>query len=273
MELRAPSHWRTLEFHSDVHLYEQDPATFQAWEAYLASSSADAIFILGDLFEVWVGDDALNPASAWDQRIVRALRSCAAKRPTFYLPGNRDFLVSDAFLRAVGLQRLPDPTVLCMGESRIALSHGDALCTDDLPYQQFRAEVRSWKWQHDFLALPLEARQEKARGIRVASENRKHTNATYVDVNPDAVATLLDQLHADTLVHGHTHMAGQHALAHNKQRLVLSDWCAGSTPPRLEILRCERMPGTSAMFTRVNLEPQAADNPVRLPHVGSALST
>ena len=261
MELRAPSHWRTLEFHSDVHLYEQEPATFRAWEAYLATSAADAIFILGDLFEVWVGDDALNPASAWDQGIVRALRTCAAKRPTFYLPGNRDFLVGDAFLRAVGLQRLPDPTVLCMGEARIALSHGDALCTDDLPYQQFRAEVRSWTWQHDFLALPVQVRQDKARSIRMASETRKHATTTYVDVNPAAVNTLLDQLRAETLVHGHTHMAGRHALAQGQQRLVLSDWCAGSAPPRLEILRCEQLPGTPTAFTRVRLAQYAAITP------------
>jgi UDP-2,3-diacylglucosamine hydrolase len=253
MELHAPSHWRTLEFHSDVHLYEQDPATFEAWASYMAASQADAIFILGDLFEVWVGDDALSPNSAFDLRMVQALRECAGKRPVFYIPGNRDFLVGDPFLRSVGLQRLPDPTVLCIGGQRIALSHGDALCTDDLPYQQFRAEVRTRQWQREFLALPLEARLAKARGIRQASEARKQETAAYVDVNTGAVAALLEKLQADTLIHGHTHLAGIHALAHGKQRLVLSDWSADATPPRLEILRCELSPNVPMQCTRVNV--------------------
>lgn len=254
MDLHAPSHWRTLEFHSDVHLFDQEPHTFAAWQAYLATSTADAVFILGDLFEVWVGDDALNTASPFDQQIVTSLRNCASKRPTFFLPGNRDFLVGDRFLCQVGLQRLPDPTVLVFQGQRIALSHGDALCTDDTAYQQFRTEVRSAQWQRDFLGQPLDKRLAKARAIRQASELRKQAQMAYVDVNTDAVTALMAQLHADVLVHGHTHQAGAHLLDSGKQRLVLSDWCTDATPARLEILQLQSKADQNN-FQRVSLHP------------------
>lgn len=254
MDLHAPSHWRTLEFHSDVHLFDQDPRTLAAWRAYLAASTADAVFILGDLFEVWVGDDALSTASAFDQQIVASLRASAQQRPTFFIPGNRDFLVGDRFLRQVGLQRLPDPTVLVVQGQRIALSHGDALCTDDTAYQQFRAEVRTPQWQRDFLGQPLSMRQAQARAIRQASESRKQGQASYVDVNPDAVTALMAQVHADVLVHGHTHQAGAHTLDGNRQRLVLSDWSADATPARLEVLRLQARAGHNS-FQRVPQHP------------------
>lgn len=254
MDLHAPSHWRTLEFHSDVHLFDQDPNTCAAWQAYLATSTADAVFILGDLFEVWVGDDALSTASPFEQQIVTSLRNCASKRPTYFIPGNRDFLVGDRFLRQVGLQRLPDPSVLVFQGQRIALSHGDALCTDDTAYQQFRAEVRAPQWQRDFLSLPLDIRQAKARAIRQASESRKQTQTQYVDVNADAVLALMAQLDANVLVHGHTHQAGTHMLDAGRQRLVLSDWCAGATPARLEVLRLQARPGHNS-FQRAPLHP------------------
>lgn len=254
MDLHAPSHWRTLEFHSDVHLFEQDPHTLAAWQAYLASSTTDAIFILGDLFEVWVGDDAVSSASAFDQQIVQSLRTCTHRRPTFFIPGNRDFLVGDHFLRQVGLQRLPDPTVLVFQGQRIALSHGDALCTDDTAYQRFRTEVRAAQWQRDFLGLPLDKRLAKARAIRQASESRKQEQAQYVDVNTEAVSALMTQVQADVLVHGHTHQAGTHLVDGDRQRLVLSDWCADATPARLEVLRLEVGPGHNS-FQRVPLRP------------------
>lgn len=254
MDLHAPSHWRTLEFHSDVHLFDQEPHTFAAWQAYLAASTADAVFILGDLFEVWVGDDALSSTSPFDQQIIASLRASAQQRPTFFIPGNRDFLVGDRFLRQVGLQRLPDPTVLVVQGQRIALSHGDALCTDDTAYQQFRAEVRTPQWQRDFLGQPLDMRQAQARAIRQASESRKQGQAPYVDVNTDAVTTLMAQVHADVLVHGHTHQAGVHTLDGNRQRLVLSDWSADATPARLEVLQLQARTGHNT-FQRVPLHP------------------
>jgi UDP-2,3-diacylglucosamine hydrolase len=254
MDLHAPSHWRTLEFHSDVHLFAQEPHTLAAWQAYLAASTADALFILGDLFEVWVGDDAVSSASAFDRQIVASLRASAHQRPTFFIPGNRDFLVGDRFLRQVGLQRLPDPTVLVVQGQRIALSHGDALCTDDAAYQQFRTEVRSTPWQRSFLAQPLAMRQAQARAIRQASESRKQAQMTYVDVNANAVTALMDEVHADVLVHGHTHQPGAHTLAAGQQRLVLSDWCADATPARLEILRLQAHAGGNNTFQRVSLQ-------------------
>lgn len=251
--MHAPSHWRTLEFHSDVHLYDRDQDTFLAWARYLSSSKADAVFILGDLFEVWMGDDGFDATCAFDLAIAHALRSCTNKRPVFFIPGNRDFLVGDRYLRSVGIQRLPDPTVLCIAGKRVALSHGDVLCTDDLPYQEFRAEVRTLQWQRAFLALPLETRQTKARGMRQASEHRKQNTQQYTDVNGMAVDALMEQLPADVLIHGHTHIPGSHRLPSGKQRMVLSDWCAWSTPPRLEILQV-KVQQSAPTFTRVAVD-------------------
>lgn len=242
MDLFAPSHWRTLEFHSDVHLFQSDPHTFQAWRRYLEESPADAIFILGDLFEVWVGDDALDSASPFEQACIQSLRDCTKLRPTFFLPGNRDFLVGDRLLQHVGIQRLPDPTVLIVQGTRVALSHGDVLCTDDRDYQAFRSEVRTPQWIHGFLSQPLTARQATARAIRQASELRKSEGAQYVDVTPQAVAQLLQDQHADALIHGHTHLPGEHLLEGGRRRYVLSDWCADCTPTRLEVLQLKTSP-------------------------------
>jgi UDP-2,3-diacylglucosamine hydrolase len=254
MDLRAPSHWRTLEFHSDVHLFDQDPLTFLAWQHYLASSQADAVFILGDLFEVWVGDDTLDGDCEFERTCADVLRASACQRPTFFLPGNRDFLLGDRFLRSVGVQRLPDPCTLVFQDQRIMLSHGDALCTDDTTYQQFRHQVRSPQWIRNFLAQALHERQAIARQIRQASELRKQASGQYVDVNPQAVAQAMQAQRADSLVHGHTHLPAVHSLNNGCQRLVLSDWCASSLPPRLEILRLQ-VQASGLAFTRVPVAP------------------
>lgn len=249
MDLLAPSHWRTLEFISDVHLFEQDRQTFEAWRAYLAQCSADALFILGDLFEVWIGDDALEAASPFEHACVEALRQCAQVRTVFFMPGNRDFLVGDALLGHLGIQRLPDPTILVFQGERIALSHGDFLCTGDEPYQRFRTEVRSPQWQRQFLSKPLPERHAIARGIREASEGRK-SSVGYTDVQPDAVLALLQHHRARVLVHGHTHEGRTHTLEEGKQRIVLSDWCADAALPRLEVMQLRTDNAGSSVFTR-----------------------
>lgn len=252
MDLLAPSHWCTLDFISDVHLFEQDRPTFDAWKAYLERCPADALFILGDLFEVWVGDDALIHPSDFSQACIEALRCCARQRPVFFMPGNRDFLVGDDLLQWTGMQRLPDPCTLVFHGQRLALTHGDALCTDDLPYQQFRAEVRTTQWKRNFLAKPLAQRDAIARAIRQDSENRKQANG-YTDVNATAVQALLDSLGAEVLIHGHTHEGSTHALGASRQRVVLSDWCATATPPRLEVLRLQAASTDSTSITRIPL--------------------
>ncbi len=247
-ELIAPNHWRTVACISDLHLQASEPATFAAWQRSMASTTADAVFILGDLFEVWVGDDALDADPAgFDAACVRVLRDTARQRPVFFMHGNRDFLVGRACLDACGVTLLDDPTVLQFAGQRWLLSHGDALCLDDVDYLQFRAVVRSPQWQQNFLAQPLAERQHIARGIRSQSEDRKRSGVVYADVDTTAAIAWLHAAQATVLVHGHTHHPAQHDLENGLQRWVMTDWDASAHPPRgawlcLSATGVQRMP-------------------------------
>jgi UDP-2,3-diacylglucosamine hydrolase len=236
-ELAAPSHWRTVEFISDLHLQASEPATVAAWEHYLSNTQADALFILGDLFEVWVGDDALEEPGGFEAQACTALRAAAQRMAVFFMHGNRDFLAGDAFLQHCGITGLHDPTVLAFAGQRHVLSHGDLLCLDDVDYQRFRVLARSSAWQQQFLSQPLATRRAQARGIRQESEARKQSGAPYADVDHPAAIAWLQAAGANTLIHGHTHRPANHALAPGLQRVVLSDWDAAALPPRLETLR------------------------------------
>ena len=176
-EWTLPAAWRTLDFISDLHLQACEPATVQAFRRYLHATQADAVFLLGDLFEVWVGDDALLDPGSFEADCAATLREAAARRPLFFMQGNRDFLTGAQFDALCGTTTLADPTVLDCGDQRILLSHGDALCLDDTDYQRFRAMARSAAWQAAFLAQPLPLRREQARGIRQESESRKRESA------------------------------------------------------------------------------------------------
>lgn len=235
-ELAARPQWRTVDFISDLHLQEAEPATFLAWQAYLEATPADAVFILGDLFEVWVGDDALL-SPGFEARCAAALRNAAARTALFFMHGNRDFLAGAGLMAACGATLLDDPTVLVFAGQRFVLSHGDALCLGDTDYLRFRAQVRGPDWQRAFLAKPLAERQAIARGIRHESEARKRSGLAYADVDGDAACALLAAAGARTLIHGHTHLPARHALGEGRTREVLSDWDASATPPRLQVLR------------------------------------
>ena len=240
--LAAPDSWRTLAFMSDVHLHPAEPATYRAWQACLATAQWDALFILGDLFEVWVGDDVLaDPAhGAFWRQCADVIHQNSQRMPVYFMPGNRDFLVGPALLAASGMTGLADPTVLQWGTQRWVLSHGDALCLADKPYLAFRAEVRSTAWQTGFLARPLPDRLAVVRQMRDASEQRKASGQAWVDVDNDAATALLHSADATVLIHGHTHMPATHDLEngpkHGLTRRVLSDWDATSQPPRLQVL-------------------------------------
>ena len=236
-ELVAPSGWRTVEFISDLHLQASEPATVAAWQHYLQTTQADALFILGDLFEVWVGDDAMAEPGSFESEGCAALQAAAQRLPVYFMQGNRDFLAGVAFLAHCGITGLADPTVLVFGAQRIVLSHGDLLCLDDVDYQRFRVQARSSAWQQQFLAQPLATRRAQARGIRQQSEARKQSGVTYADVDGPAAIAWLQAARAQTLIHGHTHRPADHALAPGLQRVVLSDWDAAAQPPRAEILR------------------------------------
>jgi UDP-2,3-diacylglucosamine hydrolase len=234
--LRAPSGWRTVECISDLHLQGSQPATFEAWRRYMAATRADALFILGDLFEAWVGDDAaLEPG--FEAECAAVLRGTAQRLPLFFLVGNRDFLAGAGLARATGMTLLPDPTVLAFGAHRWLLSHGDALCIADTDYLAFREQVRAPSWQAEFLALPLERRRAIARGLRAESEQLKQDGRVYADVDTPTALAWLRTADAAVLVHGHTHAPAEHVLDATHRRIVLSDWDAEADPPRLQALR------------------------------------
>jgi UDP-2,3-diacylglucosamine hydrolase len=238
--LQAPADWQCVEFISDLHLHPSEWDTFQAWQRYLTSTSADAVFILGDMFEVWVGDDAASIPASFEAECIALIAATASKRPVFFMHGNRDFLLGDAFATQSQAQYLSDPTVLCFGGKRFLLSHGDALCLSDTEYQKFRTEVRSAVWQQSFLAQPLAERIRIAREIRTHSEARKlamaHQLAVH-DLDTTAVNIWLAIAQASTLIHGHTHQPASHDLGEDRVRVVLSDWDASAQPPRAQVLR------------------------------------
>jgi UDP-2,3-diacylglucosamine hydrolase len=240
-ELVAPPDWRTVDFISDLHLHESEPASFSAWQHYLETTPADAVFILGDLFEVWIGDDAAdegNPeADAFAVRCAQALKAAAQRCKVFFMHGNRDFLVGRAFLASLGVTLLDDPTVLACAGRRWLLTHGDALCLEDVEYLIFRKQVRSSDWQASFLAKPLPQRRAIARSLRDQSEARKRTGVAYADVDSATARDWLQQGQAATMIHGHTHKPADHDLGWGMRRVVLSDWDAAATPPRAQVLR------------------------------------
>lgn len=237
-EFPAPAAWRAIDFISDLHLSEQMPRTVDALCAHLRHTPADAVFILGDLFEVWVGDDARS--RPFERQLVELLAEGASRLHMAFMQGNRDFLVGAALLRACGLTGLPDPTVLDAWGQRIVLSHGDALCLADEPYQAFRRQVRSAAWQAEFLARPLPTRLKIAAEIRQASQSRRQFDGdAAADVDTAAAVRWLHGLGAHELVHGHTHRPGSAPLAPGYKRHVLSDWDLDQAD-RAEVLRLTR---------------------------------
>ena len=235
-ELVAPAAWHTVDLLSDLHLQASEPATFDAWRGYLQTTPADALFILGDLFEVWVGDDAAA-LPGFEAECAELLRAASLRRPIFFMHGNRDFLVGPDFAERCGLTLLEDPTVLVLHGKRWLLSHGDALCLEDTEYLKFRAQVRTPAWQQTFLAQPLETRRTLARSMRTQSEARKSTpGMVWADVDADAAREWLKRANAHTLVHGHTHRPAEHPLGDGLRRIVLSDWDAAAHPPRAQVL-------------------------------------
>jgi UDP-2,3-diacylglucosamine hydrolase len=234
---KADPSWRRIDLLSDVHLHAGMPRTFAAWRAHLLDTPADAVLMLGDLFEVWVGDDGRH--QGFEADCVAVLREAGRHRALAFMPGNRDFLVGDALLAEAGVARLADPTVLQAFGHRWLLSHGDALCLADTDYQQFRSQVRGSAWQTRFLGLPLSERQQQARTMRDASAAHQagQGQSNWADVDDDAAADWLRQTGADTLIHGHTHQPAAHALPGGGTRQVLGDWEFDALPHRASLLR------------------------------------
>jgi UDP-2,3-diacylglucosamine hydrolase len=215
-------------FVSDVHLDASAPAAIEQFLSFLDThaKNAEALYILGDLFEVWVGDD---DSDADKKRVASALRALTARGVAcFILHGNRDFLLGRGFCDATGCRLLPDPVVAEFDGERVLLTHGDALCVDDHSYQELRSVVRTAPWQRRFLALPLSDRELLANQARAGS--RQHTSRTIpkiMDVNSDAVAQAFRIAEVHRMIHGHTHRPGIHDMVidgTSAQRIVLGAW-------------------------------------------------
>jgi UDP-2,3-diacylglucosamine hydrolase len=218
----------TTLFISDLHIDASRPAIIERFLAFLRDEAKDAaaLYILGDLFESWVGDDAPDEAQSAAIAGLRALT--AGGVPCFVMHGNRDFLLSTRFSAMSGAQLLPDPLIITLYGKPVLVMHGDALCTDDRAYQRLRATVRDAEWQRQFLALSIAQRRTLAGAARAGS--RAHTAAipnTITDVNAETVAAALRGAGTATLLHGHTHRPAIHSLQVDGQartRIVLGDW-------------------------------------------------
>lgn len=220
---------KNILFISDLHLCASRPQITKAFLQFLntAAAESDALYILGDLFEYWAGDDDID--DPFNQQIIHGFKTLAETGVTIYLMhGNRDFLIGDAFCKAAKVHLLPDPSTIIVNEKKILLSHGDDLCTDDTAYQQFRLQVRDQQWRQAFLNQPLALRKQQIEAIRARSEQEKsHKSMEIMDVNRDAVAQLLSQHQPDIFIHGHTHRPKQHFVEIAGKviaRWVLGDW-------------------------------------------------
>jgi len=216
-------------FISDLHLSADHPHSMAAFQRFIATTAphAEALYILGDLFDYWAGDDDLH--DAFHQLVIEAIRSLAEHGTRVYLmQGNRDLLMGETLAAACHATLLPDPTLLDLYGTPTLLSHGDTLCTDDVEYQQFRTQVHSADFQKQFLAQPLAERKAYITQLRTRSEAEKQSKASAVmDVNDAAVATLLREHHYPRLIHGHTHRPKRHKHrvdGHVCERWVLGDW-------------------------------------------------
>ena len=216
-------------FISDLHLSPSHPRTTQAFFNLLQQHAAQAkeLYILGDLFEYWAGDDDLcDPYNKNVADAMRTLSECGVK--IFWIAGNRDFLVGTKFAEATGLTLLPDPFIAGIGGQRITLAHGDAQCTDDTAYMEFRQQVRQAQWQATFLSLPLPKRKTIIASLRSDSCQAKSTKShDIMDVNALAINNLFDATGTSLMIHGHTHRPARHqSFSDGKQRVryVLADW-------------------------------------------------
>jgi UDP-2,3-diacylglucosamine hydrolase len=220
-------------FISDLHLQPAHPATSAAFFDFLEQHArrAQHLYLLGDLFEYWAGDDDIS--DPFHQQVIAALRSVSdAGVVVYWIAGNRDFLVGARFAEAANLILLPETWVAEIGGQRLVVLHGDAQCTEDVKYQEFRAMVRQPAWQQQFTAMPLAQRKAIIAGLRENSRKEQGSKSYEImDVTPQAIADVFAQTGTDVMIHGHTHRPALHQ-ADGKRRYVLPDWEPDATPPR-----------------------------------------
>ncbi len=231
-------------FIADLHLDPSRPHITALFERYLASDEvrhADALYILGDLVEAWIGDD---DDAELPQRIAQATRAVRdAGVPVYFIVGNRDFLLGETFAARAGFILLDDGTVHRIAGQPTLLMHGDVLCTDDVAYQAVRAQVRATPWKQQILSMPLEAR--RAFAAKARADSKAHTGSTMesiMDVNAEAVRTAMRNAHVTRLIHGHTHRPAVHAFELDTkpaERIVLGDWYEHGSVLRVDAVGVE----------------------------------
>ena len=227
----------TTLFISDLHLTEERPEIITLFREFLRkeAAQAEALYILGDLFEAWLGDDAVLPGM---QPILDELATLTKSGvPVYVMVGNRDFLLGEQFEKITGCKLLPDPSVVNLYGTDTLLMHGDTLCTDDVDYQAFRKQVRNPNWQSAVLAKTIDERIAMAREARAESKARtQEKSEDIMDVNADAVNEAFREHNISRLIHGHTHRPAIHQLSldgTSVTRIVLGDWYDQSSVLRI----------------------------------------
>ena len=214
----------SIFFISDLHLEQNKPHLTKAFENFINSkvNSHDELFILGDFFEQWIGDDNEDNFIKGIKNILKLKTAEGLK--IYFMHGNRDFLIGDKFCKDVGAKLLKDPFIFNLNGKKIMLMHGDSLCTDDKDYQEFRNLVRNKDWQKDFLSKDLKERKEVAKSLReISSLENKTKDEAIMDVNQDEVLRIIENHSIDVLIHGHTHRPYIHD-ENGVPRMVLGDW-------------------------------------------------
>ncbi|MDT0594569.1 UDP-2,3-diacylglucosamine diphosphatase [Glaciecola petra] len=214
-------------FISDLHLSAERPDIAQCFFTFMQNEAplAESLYILGDLFEYWIGDDDKTPFS---ESIAQSISRVAETTPVFFIHGNRDFAIRDSFAKRCNMTLLPEQFVIDLYGRRTLLSHGDELCTRDLAYMKFRKKSRGWWWPRLMLALPLKVRKYLAqKGRKVSQNNQLHLTEEIMDVTPSEVVKAMEHHNAELFIHGHTHRPNTHELRINNKevkRIVLGDW-------------------------------------------------
>jgi UDP-2,3-diacylglucosamine hydrolase len=233
-------------FISDLHLSADRPEISSAFSEFLATTAAraEALYILGDLFEYWAGDDDIH--DPFNRRVIQALAKLHLNGVTIYLMhGNRDFLMGKVMATACGAHMLPDPSLIGIHGTPTLLMHGDTLCTDDTDYMAFRAQVRTSAWQSNFLAQPLAQRKAQIEHLRMQSKLAQSLKpADIMDVNTGSVTNALREHNYPRLIHGHTHRPARHEHEidqHRCERWVLPDWYEQGGYLRCDTSGCQAM--------------------------------
>ncbi|TDR18290.1 UDP-2,3-diacylglucosamine diphosphatase [Marinicella litoralis] len=214
----------TTFFISDLHLCDQQPHTSKSFINFCKNKARDAraLYILGDFFEYWLGDDALDKTAQTVQRELKSLTQSGIA--VYFMAGNRDFLLGEQFATSCGMKIIEEPHVIQLMGQSVLLVHGDAECTDDLPYQKVRSMFRDSSWQKEFLSLPIEQRIAFAQQAREQSQQHTQSSSTEImDVNTAAIDSLYKKHQVKTIIHGHTHRPAVHQ-NQSYTRIVLGDW-------------------------------------------------